>query len=116
MESDDMNAISMNAETQTASLRTAKTFGVIELEIPHRAPPSWLPVPASPRARKARQNPAGKTRAWLMPARRESRLEKLFLLLLVTAAVIGIGYGFSCLVDLVQNWALFGAGVDRLIQ
>jgi len=38
------------------------------------------------------------------------------MLLLVFAAVLGIAYGFSCLVDLVQHWAVFNVGVGRLIQ
>jgi hypothetical protein len=37
------------------------------------------------------------------------------LFLLAAAAVIGIAYGFSCLVDLVQNWAAFERGAANLI-
>ena len=36
--------------------------------------------------------------------------------LLVLAAVIGIGYGFSCLLDMVQNWAAINACVSHMIQ
>ena len=36
--------------------------------------------------------------------------------LLAAAAVVGIAHGFSCLVDLVQHWALFNVGVGHLIQ
>jgi hypothetical protein len=36
--------------------------------------------------------------------------------LLAVAGVAGIAYGFSCLVDLVQHWAVFKAGVGQLIQ
>ncbi len=50
------------------------------------------------------------------PLWRESGGEKILLGLLVLAAAVGIGYGFLCVVDLVQNFALFGAGVERLIQ
>jgi hypothetical protein len=35
--------------------------------------------------------------------------------LLVLAAVAGIGYGCSCLVDLVQSCALFGARMAQSI-
>jgi hypothetical protein len=45
----------------------------------------------------------------------QSELEVLGLALLVLAAVLGIGYGFSCLVNLVQHWALFNAGVGHLL-
>jgi len=41
----------------------------------------------------------------------EPALEKGLFGLLVLAGVIGIGYGFSCLVDLVQNWALVNASI-----
>ena len=98
-------------------MRTAKTLAAIDLRIPRREPfPAWLPVPAPRRVRTAPQRPLSKPHSLLMPSRGESGLEKLFLGLLVVAAVIGVGYGFSCLVDLVQNWALFGAGVGHLIQ
>jgi len=43
-------------------------------------------------------------------------MEKLMLCLLVLAAVIGITHGFSCLVDLVQNWAGFTAATGKFIQ
>jgi hypothetical protein len=46
----------------------------------------------------------------------EFRLERALMLLLAGAGVVGIAYGFSCLVDLVQHWAVFNAGVARLIQ
>jgi hypothetical protein len=42
--------------------------------------------------------------------------EKLMLLTLTLAAAAGVGYGFSCLLDLVQHWAMFGAGVSQLVQ
>jgi hypothetical protein len=38
------------------------------------------------------------------------------LLTLTMAATAGVGYGFSCLLDLVQHWAVFGAGVSQLVQ
>ncbi len=37
------------------------------------------------------------------------------MLFLALAAVIGITYGFSCLVDLVQNWAIMERGISSLI-
>ncbi len=43
------------------------------------------------------------------------RLEKWLLLALAVAAVIGIDYGFSCLLDLVQNWASMERGISTLI-
>lgn len=36
--------------------------------------------------------------------------------LLTVAAAAGVGYGFSCLLDLVQHWAVFGAGISQLVQ
>ncbi len=41
--------------------------------------------------------------------------EKLFWVMLTGAAAGGLGYGFNCLLDLVQHWALFNAGVGNLI-
>jgi hypothetical protein len=39
----------------------------------------------------------------------------LFFGLLALAAAAGVAYGLSCLLDLVQNWAAFNAGVERLM-
>jgi hypothetical protein len=47
---------------------------------------------------------------------RQSGAEKFWLLVLTVAALVGIGYGFSCLLDLVQHWAAFNAGVAHLLQ
>jgi len=41
--------------------------------------------------------------------------EKLLLFLLIIAAVMGIVYGFSSLVDMVQNWAIIERGTANLI-
>jgi hypothetical protein len=35
---------------------------------------------------------------------------------LAVAAVSSIAYGFSCVVNLVQHWALFSLGVGHLVQ
>ena len=49
---------------------------------------------------------------WLASAN-ECRSEKLLMAVLVGASIAGIAYGFACLLDLVQNWALFYAGVGH---
>src|SRR5271169_3883626 len=100
-----MNTISINAEQQTASLQAARTLATMGLGLPRRSPPvAWLPVPSAPRTGIASQRRTGKTRAQDRPARSDSTGEKIFFGLLVLAAALAIGYGFSCMVDLVQNW------------
>ena len=112
-----MNTISINAEARVATLQAARTLAAIDLGIPrHRPPAAWIPVPAEPRAQTAPQRRPGAIRAGLMPSKRDSGREGMLLGLLMLVAAVAIGYGFSCLVDLVQNWAVFGAGVGRLIQ
>ncbi len=41
--------------------------------------------------------------------------EKWFFFFLAVAAVVGIAYGFSCFLDLVQNWAAMERGISNLI-
>ena len=88
MESDDMNTISMNAEARRAALEARIT--------PRKHPSRACALP--------------------LPSWRDAGGEKILRGLLVLAAAVGIGYGFLCVVDLVQSCALFGAGVGRLIQ
>jgi hypothetical protein len=38
------------------------------------------------------------------------------LALLTGAALVAIGYGFVCLLNLVQNWAVFQANIAALTQ
>jgi hypothetical protein len=79
-----------------------------------RRPAEWLPVPAPPRVRtQARPVPK---RLWAVGSPREPLTERLFMGVLAGAVLLGISHGFSCLVDLVQHWAVFGAGIDRFIQ
>ena len=78
----------------------------------------WLPVPAPslPQARTVRAKSAPVARSiWFQPPTK-SKSEKLMFFLLAFAAVIGLGYGFSCLLELVQNWAGFHAGLAQLVH
>jgi hypothetical protein len=85
-----------------------------------RRVPEWLPVPAAAPARKDTDNrpatgAAHRPRLWIRPEGAPLS-EKVMFLVLTLAATAGIGYGFSCLLDLVQHWAVFGAGISRLVQ
>jgi hypothetical protein len=54
-------------------------------------------------------------REWIS-ASREGAGERYLMTVLAAVALLGIGYGFSCLIDLVQNWAWFNLGIQRLVQ
>ncbi len=79
----------------------------------------WLPAPP------ARALPAPKTRSvkkasaadslW-MPLPDESLGEKAMIGLLIMAAMIAIGCGFTSMLDLVQDWAGFNRLVGQIIQ
>jgi hypothetical protein len=79
----------------------------------HRASVEWLPVPSSPRqnavTRKVKSSEAPGFSVSLAA-------EKFLFASLGTAGVIGIAYGFSCLVDLVQNWAAVNASIGHMIN
>lgn len=51
-----------------------------------------------------------------LPLPSRSRQETCLLALVTSAAVVAVTYGISCGIHLVQNWASFGAGIERLIQ
>jgi hypothetical protein len=77
----------------------------------------WTLPPARPAEKRQRRKAYTAKAASVLRVRPETEtgLEKLMLLLLVVAAVVGIAYGFSCMVDLVQNWAIFERGTANLI-
>ena len=83
-------------------------------------PAEWLPAAAdSPRNGVARlhdfQATAQRIPTWIVPAE-DAAGEKCLWSFLALASAIAIAYGFSCLVDLVQHWALFNAGVEQLTR
>src|SRR5262249_14798748 len=116
----NMNTMTLRTETGTSCPTCSELLvHAPRCVLPHSPPlPTWLPAPVSPRV--VRPLPAGsvkKTRQSFRAAcATEFRLERVLMFFLVAAAVLGIGYGFSCLIDLVQHWAVFNAGVGQLIQ
>jgi len=87
------------------------------LIMPHTRPlPTWLPAPTPRAVRRCAPAPRKLRLSFRRACRTEFRVERAFMLLLAIAGVAGIAYGFSCLVDLVQHWAVFNAGVGHLIQ
>ncbi len=104
----------------TQGLVEAATIVVGEQRSPIRGSMRlWLPVPPprlSPAVKRAASSSAKAACSPWLPLESERMVEKVMWCLLVLAAVIGITHGFSCLVDLVQNWAGFTAAVGQLIQ
>jgi len=113
-----MKTISIQSETMDNPHGLLTAAGVWSLR-PHRAPAQWLPAPPpAPRYvdEARRKRAATKTTGFWIQLPAEAALEKGLLGLLTLAGVIGIGYGFSCLVDLVQNWALVNSSIGRMIN
>ena len=71
---------------------------------------------AALQARFAARGHTNKACARPMPSWRDGGGDKILLGLLVLAGAVGLGYSFSCLVDLVQSCALFAARVGVPIQ
>ena len=106
----------MSLEPSQTLAGTARDFAGFGRE--HGQLAQWLPAPA-PRALPAvRPHPAKARSAeslW-MPLPAEPIAEKLMMGLLVLAAVVAIAYGFSSMLDLVQDWARFDTLAGQLIQ
>src|SRR5215813_3120267 len=87
------------------------------LLMPHARPlPTWLPAPITPAVPRCAHAPRKTCLNFRRACGSEFRIERAFMLLLAIVAVAAIAYGFSCLVDLVQHWAVFNSGVGHLIQ
>ena len=102
----------------TGTMMRFNDAALIEAARPKRAVATWLPVPATRPAttNKAAANKARTpTKSLWIPLPKESFSQKLVAGLLVVAAVAAIGYGFTSLLDLVQNWASFNAWVGQIL-
>lgn len=100
----------ISIENRAVFPRTDRLGGA---EVPGRELPAWLPVPT---VQPRKQAPTAPAPALWIRSRAESFGERLMLGLLILAAVIAIGSGVSCLLDLVGNWASFNTGVAHLVQ
>ena len=79
--------------------------------------PTWLPAPPAAKASRSRDHrKAASTQGVWIRLAGESLTERLMQVLLVLSAAIAIGYGFGCLVDMVQNWAGFNTAVEHIIH
>lgn len=77
------------------------------------APSAWLPAPP---AAKPRELAPGRTHTKRSRSSSESIGERILFGLLVLSAIVAVGYGFNCLLDLVGNWAGFNSGVAQLLH
>ena len=78
----------------------------------------WLPAP--PVRIQVPRGPATGERKhvrsiWIAP-QGEPLLEKALMAALVAGAAVGIGYGLSLVVDLVEHWAVFQATISQALQ
>ena len=115
-----MTTISIPTEISGRAAQLSSRFCAETSLAPTGRVPEWLPVPAAAPVRRVentrhRGRVVRPARLWIRPEGTPLS-EKLMLLTLTMAATAGVGYGFSCLLDLVQHWAVFGAGVSQLVQ
>jgi hypothetical protein len=105
-----MNMIAMQSRNQSNGTAT----------IALRAPAQWLPAPAeiwmSDRTSRPTTKAAVRRIDSVVQPGTYSGLEQVMFVLLAFVAVVGIGYGFSCILDLVQHWAAFNTGIAQILQ
>jgi hypothetical protein len=81
-----------------------------------RPPREWLPAPPITIRRKAQPvRRASSFRSIWMSAGEQSVGEKLVYGVVVIAALAGVGYAFSGLLDVVHNWAAFNGWVAQIL-
>ena len=109
----DMNAISVGSVLRTGGARNG---AATTLKSAYSAA-GWAREAATQGRNPSTRNRHAKEQSRLGLNAESFRvgLEEIFLVLLVVAAIIGVAYGFTCLIDLVQNWAIFERGTANLI-
>ncbi len=82
--------------------------------------PAWLPAP--PERRPVRGAPMARTQAlrplrgiWLGAAQ-DPLGDRILMAVLALCGLAAIAYGFSSMLDLVQNWSVFNAWVGQIIR
>lgn len=117
-----MNTLTFSSATRTTSGQYGRAFEEARtMALPGTRPmPTWLPVPkpvrVAPRLAPGSTLSRKAAQGFRCKCAREFQLERIVMLLLACVGLIAIVYGFSNLIDLVQHWAVFNAGVERLIQ
>ncbi len=81
--------------------------------------PEWLPVPVSHCQHV--HVPVDVRRStlhnfWTPAPTREGSLRRAAWLLVAGTALTGISYGFAFMLELVEHWAVFNSGLERLVQ
>ncbi len=116
-----MNTISVKPVTRPGSAELSAAFVPGNLVgLPRRGRLEWLPVPPSPSSVKGVGLP-GSSRAKSRPrpylvGARYSWGERFLFGLVAGLAVLAVQYGLSCVLDLVEHWAVFNSGIERLIN
>ena len=113
-----MNTLTISAGLSGQAARVSTGLFPCEVAaVRRRAPAEWLPVPQQRRdsvGNAQRLGGKGSARRTGGSFDAAALTRKLLLLLVVAGAALAVGYGFSHLVDVVQNWAILGAGIHRL--
>ena len=108
-----MNTVRNSGVVRAAEVEISQGLGS---GLPNRVA-VWLPVPRLPLVRDNLPLESLRAQGLFPPASVVHWSAERFLFAsLALAAVAGVVYGFSQLLDLVQNWALFESGIGRLLQ
>lgn len=82
---------------------------------PRRGYPEWKKAPSVPRQRPVPPRARASSNVWLhLP--RHTAGEKIAFSLLAAGSTVGIVYGFLCMIEFLQKWGQFIAGVRNLVQ
>ena len=115
-----MNTILTSSATGHSSSEVAATFGAGALAaFPPRPAAEWIAAPAFPQESpflRSRLPRVGHTSRRLVAGAHFSSGEKFLFGLVAGLSVLAVQHGLSTMLDLVQHWAQFNAGIERLVN
>ncbi len=114
-----MKTISAQVDVMTGFNRIQAQGPAAAILFPEPKIARWLPAPPV-RAHTPLPGPSASSRKqvrsiWIAPEG-EPLLEKALMAALAGGAAMGIFYGLSLVVDLVEHWAVFQATISRALQ